>query len=878
MKNKIVIILAIILTVANSAFSQIVSIPDPNFKAALINHFPNIDTNDDGEIQVSEAEAMTLINVEFDNIVDLTGIEAFTNVITLQVRNNDIVSLDLSNNTSVIDLDCSNNAITSLNLGNNPNLEELHCNGNLLTSIDLSSVINLEELSIHNNDLMSLDLSNSPNLFNLSAYNNELTSINLNGVTALEYLSLGSNLLTSLDLSTNINLRNVTCSNNQLSSVTFGNSAQLTDVTLNDNLLQTIDITSLPTLQDFFIQNNQLTGINITTNTILDRLYISGNQITDLNTIINSTSSVTFLRADNNLLETVDLSNNSSIIWLYLNDNLLTDFIANDTVERVELKNNQFITIDLSDDYENLDRIVLNDNTNLTYINIKNGNNSSYLFISVIDAYDNLDNLEAVCVDDINSDFAGWIQQQNNQPIVFTEYCSFTPGGTFYTVEGNTTFDADNNGCDISDTAIPNVKLNITNGTLEDSFYSDSTGVYTMPIQAGNYTITPELENSTYYNITPSSINVDFPNDPDPVIQDFCLTANGVHNDLDIIIVPMQDARPGFDIPYKLIYKNKGNTTISGSIDFTYNDDYTSYIFASPNPNTESSGSLSWNFTDLNPFESREIDFELNLNPPTDPNFPLNSGDMLVYNATIFPTTNDETPEDNTITLNQDVVNSFDPNDKTCLEGATITPEEVGAYVHYLIRFENTGTANAINVVIKDNIDLSKYDISSLVPLRASHNFVTRISNDNEVEFIFENIQLPFDDANNDGYVLFKIKTLPTLTLGDSFSNEAEIYFDFNFPIITNNETTTVAENLNTEEFSLTDETLLIPNPTRAYFTLKAIENLNFDNIELYDLAGKKLLRLPKQDTYYVGDLKTGIYFVSINTSNQNIVMKLIKQ
>jgi Zn-dependent M32 family carboxypeptidase len=94
--------------------------------------------------------------------------------------------------------------------------------------------------------------------------------------------------------------------------------------------------------------------------------------------------------------------------------------------------------------------------------------------------------------------------------------------------------------------------------------------------------------------------------------------------------------------------------------------------------------------------------------------------------------------------LRQTVVNSFDPNDKTCLEGSTIPPSAVGKYVHYMIRFENKGTAEAQNVVVKDMIDTSKFDISSLVVTQGSHPFVTRITETNKVEFIFEKYQFTF--------------------------------------------------------------------------------------------------------------------------------------
>ena len=42
--------------------------------------------------------------------------------------------------------------------------------------------------------------------------------------------------------------------------------------------------------------------------------------------------------------------------------------------------------------------------------------------------------------------------------------------------------------------------------------------------------------------------------------------------------------------------------------------------------------------------------------------------------------------------VNETSIKQLAPNDKTCLEGSVITPTLIGQYVHYTIRFENTGT------------------------------------------------------------------------------------------------------------------------------------------------------------------------------------------
>ncbi|RYF54412.1 MAG: hypothetical protein EOO39_39405, partial [Cytophagaceae bacterium] len=119
--------------------SGIVNIPDANLKAALVNAsstvqigstvFPNssntpdvyttIDTNADGEIQFSEAEAIVFLNVNNKNILSMQGIEAFTNLRFLY---------------------CANNGLTALDPGNLPNLTYLGCYENMIASVDLSGL------------------------------------------------------------------------------------------------------------------------------------------------------------------------------------------------------------------------------------------------------------------------------------------------------------------------------------------------------------------------------------------------------------------------------------------------------------------------------------------------------------------------------------------------------------------------------------------------------------------------------------------------------------------------------------------------------------------------------------------------------------------
>ncbi|MCH7534624.1 MAG: T9SS type A sorting domain-containing protein [Bacteroidetes bacterium] len=165
---KKVILLFLLLPVFASA--QIVNIPDANFKAYLVGN-TGINTNGDGEIQVTEATAFTgTINVTFKGISDLTGIGAFTSLTKLWCQSNSLTTLDVSSNTALTQLYCQANSLTSLNVSQNTALISLYCNNNLLTSLDVSNNTALTALWCNDNSLTGLDVRNG-NYLNMVKFN-----------------------------------------------------------------------------------------------------------------------------------------------------------------------------------------------------------------------------------------------------------------------------------------------------------------------------------------------------------------------------------------------------------------------------------------------------------------------------------------------------------------------------------------------------------------------------------------------------------------------------------------------------------------------------------------------------------------------------------
>ena len=443
----------------------------------------------------------------------------------------------------------------------------------------------------------------------------------------------------------------------------------------------------------------------------------------------------------------------------------------------------------------------------------------------------------------------------------------------FYTISGNIKFDVNNNGCSSTNINVENAKINIIDGTSNSFIFSNNVGNYNILAQNSNVTITPQLN---YFSFTPNTQNFIFSGYGASQSQNFCATSTGTYNDFEILIIPLTIAAPGTDSKYRIVYKNKGTTTLSGNIAFNYNDNLMDYVSANVLPSSQSIANINWTFNNLLPFEKRSIEVTFNLNTPTETP-PLNSNDTLSFTSTINSASNDTTPLDNIFNLNQTVVNSFDPNDKICLNGNAVTTDKIGEYVYYKIRFENTGTANANHIIITDTIDLSKFEIESITPIESSHNYRMSVSG-NKVEFLFEYINLPFPTSNlRYGYVVFKIKTKSTLVVGDTFSNSANIYFDYNFPIVTNNYTTTIQNSLGLSENELAKKIIIYPNPAKNTINFETKETIL--KVEIYDISGRILSsNSVNENKIDVSNLKTGNYILKVFTENGVISSKIIKE
>lgn len=443
-------------------------------------------------------------------------------------------------------------------------------------------------------------------------------------------------------------------------------------------------------------------------------------------------------------------------------------------------------------------------------------------------------------------------------------------------ISGNIKADINSNGCDHLDVSIPNVLIETDDGTQTVSTFTNPNGHFLLYVNEGEFTTKILSGIPDYYSSNPEQYESNFVGIGSVDAANFCLQPNQTINDLNISVYPFTDARPGFDATYQLVYRNVGTTTISGSVVLAFDETKITFFNASETVTSQTPNSLTFNYADFQPFETRTININFNIMPPPTTEI----GDMLNFVASVNPIPGDYSEDDNIFNFQQIVVGSFDPNDIQVLEGEEIYENETDNYLHYIIRFQNTGTDEAVNVRVENQLD-PNLDWTTIQLENLSHPNRVEITNGNQVEFIFENINLPDSNTNepeSHGYIQYKIKPKSDIQIGENVSNNAQIFFDFNPSIITNTVITTVIENLSVEENNF-DSLSLFPVPTTDFISIKY--NGTIVGVKIYNELGQLILEKKNSDginSVIVENISAGVYFVKLIDDKANeVVKKLIK-
>jgi uncharacterized repeat protein (TIGR01451 family) len=136
------------------------------------------------------------------------------------------------------------------------------------------------------------------------------------------------------------------------------------------------------------------------------------------------------------------------------------------------------------------------------------------------------------------------------------------------------------------------------------------------------------------------------------------------------------------------------------------------------------------------------------------------------------------------------ITGSYDPNDKRGFPSGVTNQNHIqpNQQLQYVVRFQNTGTDTAFTVVIRDTLE-TDLNIFTVRPGVSSHDYTFRKYGPRVLEWTFNNILLPDSTTNepgSNGFITFTVDQVPDLPNGTLINNQADIYFDFNAPIITN--------------------------------------------------------------------------------------------
>lgn len=745
MKRPILIFILFLFGFENTQ-AQFVTIPDPVFVSWLnISGYSGCMNGNQMDTTCSAIINATYINCSNLNITDLTGISYFDNLTSLICKENQLtflpplpatlnflnckinyISLLTDLPAALTNLDCGLNQLTTLPALPS-SLTVLTCEFNYLNT--LPSLPNtLTIINCWSNSLTALPTLPS-SLTSLICYGNQLSSLPALP-SSLTILNCFGNQLSSLPILPS-SLTNLECNNNQLSSLPSLPSS-LTLLGCANNQLSSIP--SLPpTLTVLVCSENNLSVLPTLPSTLIE-LYCTQNNLTSLPPL---PSSLLYLFCGYNQLAHISALNDS-MIWIAINNNPgltclppinFIRFFAWDSTAITCLPN--FIT-----------------NTGSSNPPISNIPICNYFNDHNCDIYWNI-------------------------------------GGKIYNDSSANCIK------DSIDPSFENVKINLYyNSNLIQQTYSNLIGQYAFDTDTATYTYAPD-SNSIYNIICPIS-----------GIHTSSLTAlDSIDNDMDFAI----ECKPGFDIGVTSILRSSG-------------------VFRPANFASVKilGGDLSNNFGlhcasgvngEVKLLMSGPASFVSPLAGALTPTF---SGDTLIYSIADFGTVDyhtsfglyvqtdttaqtlqqvcfevwvtpsgDNDSTNNHLTQCFNVLNSYDPNDKT------VSPEYIedanGEWLTYTVRFQNTGNAPANHIYILDT--LSQFvDAATFELITYSHEPLTVLTG-NAIRFNFAGINLP-DSVSNEpgshGYVQYRVKSLSGLANNTAVENTAYIYFDFNAPVVTN--------------------------------------------------------------------------------------------
>ncbi len=407
--------------------------------------------------------------------------------------------------------------------------------------------------------------------------------------------------------------------------------------------------------------------------------------------------------------------------------------------------------------------------------------------------------------------------------------------------------------------------------------FTDSIGYFSLFLEKGNYSA-KVLPYPYYYKTCTDSIAFSFTNKGEKT--DTLFLGSYVKDTVfdGSVKITSGNARPGFGISYTLNIGNVGTASQNCTLRVVLDNNFTYSSVSGTAYSRYSSNVMEW---DIKPLGVKQT-IKLAINGT------VKSGTTLGTTMKTFASiiaTSDANIKNNLDSAVNIVRGSFDPNDKQVFPAGTGTNGFVGTNtkqtLRYHIRFQNTGTDTAFNILVIDTLS-SNVDISSFEEVGASHPYTYELLSGNVLKFTFNNVLLPDSNTNkalSNGYISFNINPKNGLAVGSKIRNNADIYFDFNEPVRTNTTITTFDNAASIKPIVTGQNKLKIyPNPGSGIATIKLGQAIGYNEtvaLEITDIYGKVVLQTNLTDDSYNLDISgyiNSVYIIKISRSTGETV------
>lgn len=433
-----------------------------------------------------------------------------------------------------------------------------------------------------------------------------------------------------------------------------------------------------------------------------------------------------------------------------------------------------------------------------------------------------------------------------------------------------------NNNCvkDPGEQPLIGYSVYATNGSQVYYGWTDTLGFYTIEVGAGNFTVSTD----NYYGCSQQlsacgSSTVNFSGIGSSANLNFVMTNISTY---DLAVwASWTKANPGFNKNYYIYYGNYSGSAFNGTATVTLKYDsvlvYIGSLGATPIHNA-TAHTLTWTINNIpSNYYTANIPLHAEFNVPVS----VSVSSILHTEVSITPTANDCNPINNSLIVDQVVTGSYDPNEKEVYPPGNITNQD--SILTYTIHFQNTGNDTTHFVILIDSLPSEIYP-SSVTPIAYSHLYrwfsVTGLGGVLKVEF--DPIYL-VDSATNEqaskGFITFRVKKKPNLTIGTQIKNKAYIYFDYNPPIITNTVVNTIVAPTSIIDIDDKIAVKVSPNPFSDVALVEVAGMEQTFDFELYDVSGRSVRNIQGLNAgkFFIKkeDLSSGIYMYRIITSGK---------